>query len=76
MPFWRKRNETGNQFEGMIGQGKQKKNEEAMADFMVDMEQSKKKHSSHKGSALQSSQEYQNVQLALENVAFSTGWDF
>ena len=76
MPFWRKRNETGNQFEGLIGQGKQKKNEEAMADFMVDMEQSKKKHSSHKGSALQSSQEYQNVQLALENVAFSTGWDF
>lgn len=76
MPFWRKRNETGNQFEGMIGQGKKKKNEAGMADFMVDLEQSKKKHSSHKDSALQSSQEYQNVQKAIENVAFSTGWDF
>lgn len=34
VPFWRKRNETGNQFEGMIGQGKKKKNEAGMADFL------------------------------------------
>ena len=42
MPFGRKRNETGNQFEGLLGQGERLNNEVAMADLMVDMNTSVK----------------------------------
>ena len=75
MPFGRKRNETGNQFEGLLGQGERLNNEVAMADLMVDMDTSVKKHS-RRGSGNQSSQEYQNVQSTLSNVVFTTNGNF
>lgn len=75
MPFGRKRNETGNQFEGLLGQGQRLNNEVDMADLMVDMDTSVKKHS-RRGLGNQSSQEYQNVQSALSNVVFTTNRSF
>lgn len=75
MPFGRKRNETGNQFEGLLGQGERLNNEVAMADLMVDMDTSVKKHS-RRGLGNQSSQEYQNVQSTLSNVVFTTNGNF
>ena len=75
MSFGRKRNETGNQFEGLLGQGDRLNHEVSMADLMVDMNMSVKKHS-RRGSGNQSSQEYQNVESALSNVVFTTNGSF
>lgn len=75
MPFGRKRNETGNQFEGLLGQGERLNNEVNMADLMYHMDNSTKKHS-RRGLGSQSSEEYQNVQSALRNVVFSTNGNF
>ena len=49
MSFGRKRNETGNQFEGLLGQGERLNHEVSMADLMVDMNMSVKKHSKGAG---------------------------
>ena len=75
MAFGRKRNETGNQFEGLLGQGERLDNEVNMVDLLFHMDNSTKKHS-RRGLGTQSSEEYQNVQFALKNVAFSTNVDF
>jgi len=72
----RKRKETGNQFESLIGQGERRNQEPMMADLMHDMDHLEKKHSRFGGSALQSSQEYQNVQQALGNVTFDMNSSF
>ncbi len=75
MPIGIKDNETRNQFEGLLGKGKRLKHEVAMADLMVHMRDSVKKHS-RRGLGNQSSQEYQNVQSALSNVVFTTNGSF
>ncbi len=64
----RKRNETENQFEGLIGQGQDLKNEKEMATLLTEMKTMKKKHS--RTSSLQSSTEYQDVEKALYQIVF------
>lgn len=67
---------AGNQFAGFIGKGQRKSNEREMGILLNDTKSLKKKHSRNKESSLQSSQEYQNVQMALDNLVFNIGKNF
>ena len=74
----KKRNETGNQFEGLIGQGVDFENEVKMADLLNDMQSSKTRHH---GSLIrmftkQDSKEYQDVEKTLRNVVFDINTNF
>lgn len=69
MPVRRRRNETENQYEGLIGQGRDFNQEKEMGTLLVEMRSATKKHS--RNSSLQSSQEYDNVEKALDQIVFS-----
>lgn len=68
----------GNQFTGLIGKGKRKANEREMGILHQDTGNLEKKHSRNKGSALQNSNEYENVRTTLDAIVFGMGstWRF